>query len=330
MRASEVARALRWAIAAKRPAFLWGPPGVGKSAVVQQVAAADGRELRDVRAALLDPVDMRGLPFISEGVTYWANPCFLPKSGRGLLFFDELPAAVPMVQATLYQLVLDGKLGEYVLPPDWVIVAAGNRETDRAISSRMSSALANRFAHLSFEVNAEDWQAWALGAGVTVEVVAFLRFRPALLHVFDPKRDEKAFPTPRTWEFVSDFLRTANGDSASGGFMFEVLKGVVGEGAAAELAGFLEVWRTLPDLDAALLDPSRVKLPDSPAVLYAVASALPRKVGASNADRAFEVAGKMPIEFQVVFVRDTVRLFPQVQQTRAFISWAAKNQEALL
>ena len=178
MKPSEIAYSLQLLTLIQKPAFLWGAPGVGKSQVVAQVAAALGLRLIDIRAVLLDPVDLRGLPTVEDGKAAWAIPAFLPENGAGILFLDELNAAPPLVQAACYQLVLDRALGEYHLPEGWSVFAAGNREGDRAVTSRMSSALANRFVHLSFEPDLDDWSRWAMGPGdLRSEVVAFRKRR---------------------------------------------------------------------------------------------------------------------------------------------------------
>jgi hypothetical protein len=327
MKPSSVKSSLSVAIKARRPVFLWGPPGVGKSQVVAQVADAAGLGLVDVRAVLLDPVDLRGLPHINgEGRAHWAIPDFLPKDGQGIIFLDELNAAPPLVQASCYQLILDRKLGEYSLPDSWSIIAAGNRETDRAVTSRMSSALANRFVHLNFEVDLNDWVSWALAAGVQVEVIAFIRFRPVLLHVFDPVKNEKTFPSPRTWEYVSDILRAIPDPSVE----FELIAGTVGEGAAAEFMGFLKIYRELPDPDAVLLDPAGSPVPGDPAALYAICGALSRKSSVSNFGRVVQYGARLPVEFSVLLVRDSVKLHPEVQKSRAFIEWSSANSQVLI
>lgn len=205
MKASAISTALRTLVAARQPVFVWGGPGIGKSAVVRQLAQLLNIPLQDVRALLLDPVDLRGLPFLgADGRSKWATPEFLPKDGAGILFLDELNAAPAMVQAACYQLVLDRKLGEYTLPKDWAIVAAGNRDGDRAVTTRMPTPLRNRFVHLEFEVDLQEWSEWAIGTGIRPEAIAFLRFRQELLSAFD--RDANAFPSPRSWEFVSRIL----------------------------------------------------------------------------------------------------------------------------
>jgi len=186
MKASSISDALRVLVAARRPVFIWGGPGVGKSSVVKQLAETLNVPLQDVRALLLDPVDLRGLPFRgSDGRSKWATPEFLPQDGTGILFLDELNAAPAMVQASCYQLVLDRKVGEYTLPDGWAIIAAGNRDSDRAVTTRMPTPLRNRFVHLEFEVDVQEWSEWAIQAGIRPEVIAFLRFRPELLSAFD-------------------------------------------------------------------------------------------------------------------------------------------------
>ena len=186
MKSSSISVALPSLMEARQPVFIWGGPGIGKSALVRQVAAQAGLPLRDIRALLLDPVDLRGLPFLgSDGRAKWAAPECLPQDGCGILFLDELNAAPAMVQAACYQLVLDRKLGEYSLPDGWAIVAAGNREGDRGATTRMPAPLRNRFVHLDFELDLEEWSRWAVAAGIRPEVIAFLRFRPELLSVFE-------------------------------------------------------------------------------------------------------------------------------------------------
>ena len=169
MKPSRSAVVMKRLLATRWPVFLWGPPGAGKSSVVRQVAADEGLPVVDIRASLLDPTDLRGIPAVENGKAIWCPPSFLPtvKDGPGgVLFFDELSAAPPLVQASLYQLVLDRRVGEYVLPDGWRIIAAGNRQEDKSIVFRMPAALANRFVHLDFEVDYDDWRTWAVGRGI--------------------------------------------------------------------------------------------------------------------------------------------------------------------
>ncbi|MDE0033609.1 MAG: hypothetical protein OXU75_10800 [Deltaproteobacteria bacterium] len=204
LRPSELAPVLALLVEARQPAMVWGPPGAAKSEIAQQVAAAANRHYVDVRALLLDPVDLRGIPWRdSSDRTRWATPDFLPPShdpGRWLINLEELPSAVPMVQAALYQLVRDRKIGEYELPEGASLIACGNRETDRGVVHRMPTPLASRFVHLEIRVDADDWCNWGAANGIAPEVLFFITYEPDLLHRFDPQSKERAFPCPRTWE----------------------------------------------------------------------------------------------------------------------------------
>ncbi len=324
MKASAIASALRTLVAARQPVFIWGGPGVGKSAIVHQLAAILKVILQDVRALLLDPVDLRGLPFLgNDGRSKWATPEFLPQGGSGILFLDELNAAPAMVQASCYQLVLDRKLGEYTLPEGWAIIAAGNRESDRAVTTRMPTPLRNRFVHLEFEVDLQEWSEWAIQASIRPEVIAFLRFRQELLSAFD--RDANAFPSPRSWEFVSRILDATPDQSIE----HELFAGAVGAGAATEFSAFLKTFRELPNIDAILLNPLKEPVPENAAAQYAVASALAHCAADTNFDRICTYLGRMPTEFSVLCVRDASLRAPAIRHTGAYTKWAVDNHHVL-
>ena len=327
MKPSQINTALKTLIHIRQPVFIWGPPGVGKSQVVSQTAQQLGLNLTDVRAVLLDPVDLRGLPYIGKNhLACWCPPDFLPKEGNGILFLDELNAAPPLVQSACYQLVFDRRLGEYQLPDGWSIIAAGNRETDRSVTHRMPSALANRFVHLDFDANIKDWLIWAEENNLSEEVTAFMRFRPNLLHDFDPKKDKKAFPAPRSWEFVSRIL--AGKPEAE--LEYELIAGAVGEGAAAEFSGFTRVFRNLPDPDALLVAPETAEVPEDPATLYAICEVLAGKACKQNMAQVVTYAKRLPPEYSVLLVRDAVKTDNELTHTSAFNEWAATYSDVLI
>jgi len=324
MKASAVAAALNLLVSARQPVFIWGGPGIGKSDVVRQLARAMGVPLKDIRALLLDPVDLRGLPFLgADHRAKWATPDFLPKDGEGILFLDELNAASAMVQAGCYQLVLDRRLGEYTLPDGWSIIAAGNRETDRAVTTRMPTPLRNRFTHLNFEVDVQEWCEWAIQSAICPEVIAFIRFKPDLLNAFD--RDANAFPSPRSWEFVSRILKSAPARDIE----HELFSGTVGDGAATEFSAFLRTFRDLPNIDAILLNPHREPVPDNAAAQYAVASALAHYASDTNFDRVCTYLERMPTEFSVLCVRDASLKQPSVRNTAGYTKWAIANHHVI-
>jgi hypothetical protein len=326
MRPSLASEAIKKCISVKQPLFLWGQPGVGKSAITKQIAKESGLTLIDLRLSLLDSVDLRGFPHMVSDRMHFATPIFLPTdpNSRGILFLDEMNAAPPAVQSAAYQLVLDRRIGEYNLPDGWAIVAAGNRETDQGITYTMPAPLANRFTHLDFEVHFDDWRTWALANDIKPEIVNFISFRPALLNDFDP--DKRAFPTPRSWEFVS---RIIDG-STSLEVERSLISGSVGDGAAAELAGFLKIFRNLPNPDSVLMDPKRAEVPTDPATLYALCGALSARASEANFDRLIEYCDRIKPEFQVLCIRDAIARNRDLAHMDSFAVWAVKNSSVLV
>jgi hypothetical protein len=321
---------LRACLNKQRPMFVWGPPGVGKSDGIRQVVAEMDGHLIDVRASLLDPVDLRGVPSVVNGQTRWNPPIFLPTAEQAarypivVIFLDELAQAIEAVQSSLLQLVLDRQLGEYSLPTNVVIVAAGNRVTDGTFSRKMSKALTTRFAtHVELLPNVDQWCKWALDHNVSPEVIAFNRLRPDLHMAFDPKAAGNSFPCPRVWAQVSDFIDLP-ADCA-----LPFLSGALGDGPAAEFLGFLRLYKSMPDLDAVLMNPDTADVPTDPSTLYAVATAMARKLTAGNAKRAFTYMGRLSVEFQVVWLRDALHLDKANARLPEFTAWAIRNGDLL-
>ncbi len=324
MKPTDVAKALACCIEARQPVIAWGAPGVGKSQVVQQTAATLNRKVIDIRAGLLDPVDLRGIPSVKDGRTHWNAPVFLPQGTEPtLILLDELNRAPVMTQNALFQLVLDRKLGEYTLPDTCEIVACCNRESDGGGVVKMPQALANRFVHVTMEPDGDDWARWAIGANIEPAVIAFVRWRPDLLHKFE--RTEKAFPSPRSWEFVSRITAKKPGN----GIEHALYCGTVGEGAAVEYSAFLRMFRELPNIDAILLNPDTAQLPTQPATMFAVAAALARRATVSNLGRVLQYVGRMPQEYGVYTMKDAVRRDQTLQASPDFNKWAIANADVV-
>jgi len=248
---SECKPILRRAVQKRRPVFVWGPPGVGKSDMVNQVAGEfPNSTVVDLRMALMDPTDIKGVPYYSAGdnTMKWATPSELPSEQFSkeydivFLFLDELNSAPPAVQAAAYQLILNRKVGQYKLPDNVVLIAAGNRMGDKGVTYRMPSPLANRFMHLEIRVDFEDWEQWAISNQVHPHVVGFLKQFKGDLFSFDPTQHDRAFATPRTWSFVSDMLDDDMPDSAN----TDMVAGLVGEGMAIKFMSHRKHAADLP------------------------------------------------------------------------------------
>ena len=243
-------KAIRKSLNVRRPVFLWGPPGIGKSDIVKQIGEDLNREVIDVRLALWEPTDIKGIPYYNSdaGKMVWAPPAELPTDAdsTAIIFLDELNSAPPAVQAAAYQLILNRRVGTYVLPAGVDVVAAGNREGDRGVTYRMPAPLANRFVHLEAKVDFDDWQDWATLNKIHPEVVGYVGFAKQDLYDFDPKSASKAFATPRSWSFVSDLLTDDDIDNDT---LQNLIAGAIGDGLGNKFMAHRKIAGRLPKAD---------------------------------------------------------------------------------
>jgi len=324
MKADALTRSLKRLITAQIPVFVWGSPGIGKSSIIREIAAEQDLSFVDLRLSLLDPTDLKGIPFFDQehNEAVWASPSFLPKDpdSRGILFLDEINTAPPSVQASAYQLVLDRKVGEYTLPEGWSIVAAGNHESDRGVIYRMPPPLANRFVHLELEVGFEAWKTWAYRSGIESSVIAFLHYDPSRLFVFEPAQNHKSFPTPRSWEYVSRIL-SAKLDTT---LLLENLSGAVGTEAATAFVAFRKVMDRLPDIDA-ILAGEVIEVTEDQQLLFALVAGIVSRLRAeedlSAIAHALRFSMTLPKEFSVMLVKDMQQNGIAVEEAEAWDDW---------
>lgn len=330
MKPSQAKEAIAAVVDAKISSFIWGDSGIGKSEVVEQVAVASGLEFRDVRLNLMDPTDLKGFPVpdLKKGLMRWLVADFLPQDPKseGILFLDEMNLASPAVMAAAYQLVLNRAIGEYKMPDGWAVLAAGNGDKVRANISRMPAPLSNRFLHIDFELDVEDYINYQMDQGMLSDQVAFHRFRTNLLHVFKPEENPRAFPTPRSWSTVNKLRNT----KMSRGLEYELIKGTVGEAAAAEFMAYIKHIKDLPTVDEITLDPDGTKVPSAPNQLYALTTALSMATKDTGFQRFMMYVTRMPLEFQVVYVRDALRRNNNLKHDPVFAKWSIANKAVVL
>lgn len=297
------------------PVMIWGAPGVGKSSIVAQVCAEHQVGLIDVRLAQREPVDMRGLPVPDGDCVRWLPSSEWPRDpdSRGIILFDELTAADRSLQVAAYEFILDRRLGDlYRVPDGWVVVAAGNRVEDHAVAAPLSSALANRFAHVELVPAVEDWVCWAQTAAVDPQLTAFLRFRPELL--LDQQGDiTRGWPSPRSWARVGRIM--ADQQHLSDPTRQALIEGLVGTGAACELAAFLSWAGQAPDMVAMLQGPGRITIPQRADQRHALCAAavhhLPRLAAQPAViGRFIALACALPADLAAMMMSDALRVFP--------------------
>ena len=329
LRPSELAATLALLVEARQPTLVWGPPGAAKSAIAQQVATDAGRQYVDVRALLLDPVDLRGIPWRdSADRTRWAPPAFLPPTddpGRWLINLEELPSAVQMVQAALYQLVLDRKVGEYELPEGASLIACGN-PSPTAVSS---TACRRRWHRASSIWRSGSMPRTGSPGGRRTESrprsCSTSRCAPTCCTGSIPSRARKRFAAPRTWHMISNIVNRRNGLDPS--VERALFRGTVGEAAAVEFSAFLKVWRELPHPRAVIDDPENAVVPDNASALIALCGSLYRMADDIILGAIVTYAQRLRREIGEFLVGSCIRRDPDLQRSPAFIRWAAARTQ---
>ena len=296
--------------------MLWGAPGIGKSQLVRELAerlkTTTGKRVcvTDVRLILFNPVDLRGIPTSNaeKTLSVWLKPKIFDmdtsEDTLNILFLDEISAAPQSVQAAAYQITLDRVIGEHKLPDNCIVVAAGNRITDRSVAYKMPRALANRLMHVEIVPDFHSWLDWAMQSGINDKVVAFLSFKPNYLNEEDITNDDLAFPTPRTWEMVSKILNNISGDMA---FAYPLLCGLVGTGIASEFRAWCKIYKDLPKVED-IFNGKVTTVPKGTDQLYALTSsmiAFARECqdDLKRVENSLEYALRMPPDFACVLLK---------------------------
>lgn len=354
LKPSVLASALTTLIEAMRPFLVTGKPGIGKSRLIEDTVnllprfepkAAQSKSLLhracrvmrsgwgflDQRLTTMDPVDLRGVPSIEHGSTVWHTPDWFPTDEavsrglfpeKGLLFFDEATSVGPAMQAALYEILLDRRAAGTPLAAGWAIGAAGNGLGDNAVVQRTTSTVRSRFVNLEMEADLDDWCNWALKSSIEPSLIAFLRYRPNLLHNHSA---DGAFPCPRTWEFVSQIAQQKPNRTVE----LALFEGAVGTGAATEYYAFLDLYRKLPSIDSILLSPATSPVPEDPATLYAVSYALAFRATPINFGAVLQYLNRLRLEYSVLAVKAATQRDSALCNTFEFNEWATKNSDAV-
>jgi len=333
MRPKQLYEVLKFCIENKFPVLIKGSPGIGKTSVITQVCENIGAELIVSHPVVSDPTDYKGLPFPTKDGT---GAMFLPfgdllqliKAKKPTVFFlDDLGQAPMSVQASCMALLLARRINGHAVADCVTFLAATNRRQDKAAVQGILEPVKSRFASIiELEVNIDDWVEWAIKNGMPTELIAFIRFRPDLLNNFKPTADIINTPNPRTVAFVGSMVNKGIPD----GCEYEVVSGAAGEGFAAEFIGFRQVWKNLPDLDKLIADPKKAKIPSDPAILYAICGALAAKANRKNFKAIVEYTGRMPGEFQVLLIRDSIQRTKSLANTSVFSQWAIAHSDIIL
>lgn len=293
-----------------------------------------------MRLILFNPVDLRGIPSANRDKTaaVWLKPEIFNMDADedvvNILFLDEISAAPPSVQAAAYQITLDRCVGEHQLPENCIVVAAGNRTTDKSVAYKMPKALANRLMHIQVEYSMSSWKKWAESNGINRKVIDFLSFREKYLMTFDANTDETAFSTPRSWEMVSNLLNNVSDDVDR---MYPFIAGIVGTGVAIEFRSWAKLHKDMPGIND-IFDGKSPQLPNSTDALYALVSQMTdyAKVHSTEMDRianSIRYAMAMPADFSTLLMKNYMSISDnytsRLMAIPEFFNWMEKRGRLL-
>lgn len=313
-----------------------GSPGIGKSQIVAQIAKEYGLKLIDLRLSQCDPTDLAGFPQIDvarQKAGYLPMDTFplegeTPPAGYNgwLLFFDEANSAPKAVQAAAYKVILDRMIGQRSLHKNCALVAAGNLETDGAIVEEMSTALQSRLAHIELTVDADSWVEWAQNNDVHHMITSFIQFKPGQLYTFKPDHTDKTYACPRTWEFANRVMKVTEEGSPN---RLPMLAGTLSEGVAREFLTFVKIFADLPKMAAIVAAPETIKVPNEPSILYALTGSLAHNATTDNFGSLMKFISRLPVEFQVVTMRETIRRNKTMMSHPAVQKWVTESAAKL-
>jgi len=331
MKPSQLAVLLSKTIPAKKPVLIKGAPGGGKSEIVDQACTKTEAENFIMHPVISDPTDFKGYPMPCGDITKFLPTTELAKliyaDKLTVCFLDDLGQAPPSVQAACMQLILARRINGHKVSNNVCFIAATNRKSDRAGVSGILEPVKSRFMTIvELTVDNEEWDSWALNNDVIIELVAFDRFRPSLLSEFKPSADITNSPCPRTYYNVSEIVKLDLPQELE----MEAIAGAAGEGFAIEFCSFLKLYRNMVSPDLVLMQPDTAPIPEEVSALYALSTAIARKVNDNSAERFFTYCNRLPDEYSVLAVTDAIKQKKELQSTRGFIDWASKHSSVIM
>lgn len=334
MRPAQLAEFLKFSIQHNMPVMVSGAPGTGKTDIVSDVVLNQlGYNLLIGHPVVDEAIDYKGLPFAVNGkaefLPYGNLRIMLEANEPTVFFFDDFGQADISVQKAIMQLLLSRSINGKKISPHIVFVAATNRQQDKAGVSAILEPVKSRFKSIvELTVNLDDWVNWAIKNNIPSDLVSFIRFRPNLLTDFQPTREIKNSPSPRTIASVADYLKSKLPNQLE----YEVFCGAVGEAFTAQFMAFLKLSRKLPNPKSILSNPSTAPVPESPDERYAITGALSYTVASETLPNFITYLDRLPPEFSVLGMKDAIkRIGKDIVMHPAFVAWSnTENNRELL
>lgn len=327
---SQAIRMVTLAIRAKKVPMIEGSPAIGKSAIVKAIAKQFKLKLIDMRLSQCDPTDLLGFPrVIGNKAGYIPMDTFpldtdtVPAGYDGwLLFLDEFTSAPRGVQAAAYKVTLDRMIGMHHLHPNCAVVCAGNKDSDGAIVEEMSTALQSRLIHLELVVDALEWIEWASAQNFDHRITSFIGFKPLNIYTFKPDHTDKTYAAPRTWDFANDLLKLFDVDDQDA---IPMLSGTLSEGVAREFITFCKIYLNLPTIPDLVANPKGIAVPLEPSVLFALTGSIANHMSLVNIGPLLEFVKRLPVEFQIVCLKQALQRNKTLVQSQDFLKWVAES-----
>jgi hypothetical protein len=328
---------LHIALNAGKTAMLWGQYGIGKTAIVSQLAESL-RHVKEedrfsgmvtINPSTIDIIDFK-LPYVdtieTEKISRFAYSELLPREGRWIIFVDEINTAMQSLQPTLYSLILEGRIGNYRLPPGCFRVAAGNREEDQCAAQPMSAALKDRLSlHMYVEANVDDWLSWSARNRIRPEIMAWIKFAPQNLNGHNPD-DPTGGCTPRSLEGLSCLLDSCENILGSSNNMeSNILYGSIGQGAASVFSGFLTMYKSEIDADECIKNPETAKLPERCDLALCVSYAISSKINKKNIGAALTYLDRLQQTYKAVAISAALERDRSIETTKEYKEFLIKN-----
>lgn len=328
---TECKKALIQCFKAKLVPFVQSSPGSSKSSIAKQIAEEHKLKLIDLRLSQIDPVELNGMPRVINDIASWIpfdvfplEIDSIPEGYKGfLLLLDEFNSAPLSVQVSAYRLCLDREVGQYKLHDKCLIMCAGNKTTDNAITNRLSTAMQSRLIHLFLEVETQEWIDWAINNNIDHRIISYIEFKPNSLYNFDPKHNDCTFSSLRTWEFVSKLIKDETNP------MLALICGAIGEATGREFYAYCQIFEDLPKIKDIINNPENVKVPTEPSTLYALYGYLVDNLNNSNCDSLIKYINKLPLEFGYLVIKSSLKKDNTLKTNPSIKQWISINAKEL-